>query len=138
VTKTSGVLQVAKTNSDIMAGLDRERSRRIRIMLMKKNLLATALVFAVISLFLPAIAGARGVSTGAKFVQANNGAAVGNTEGSAPVALQAGTSNSQPKVYKVDSQELFLLPGEGIEIKILHAQGRSDALFLECRRQASI
>jgi hypothetical protein len=30
---------------------------------------------------------------------------------------QSGTFTSQPKIYKVDSQDLFLLPGQGVEIK---------------------
>jgi hypothetical protein len=41
-----------------------------------------------------------------------------NSVGRASVApVQAGTYTGQPKIYKVDSQELFLRPGEGVEIK---------------------
>jgi hypothetical protein len=38
--------------------------------------------------------------------------------GAVPVLpVQSGTFTPQPKIYKVDSQDLFLFPGEGVEIK---------------------
>jgi hypothetical protein len=44
----------------------------------------------------------------------------GDTKGRAPVAaavVQTGVYTAQPKTYKVDSEDLALQPGEGVEIK---------------------
>src|ERR1700751_3490616 len=43
----------------------------------------------------------------------------GDTKGRAPVAavVQTGVYTAQPRTYKVDSEDLALQPGEGVEIK---------------------
>ena len=42
------------------------------------------------------------------------------------------TYTAQPRIYKVDSEDLLLRPGQGVEIKYHpHAERRSDGLFME-------
>ncbi len=38
-------------------------------------------------------------------------------KGAAPAPVQSGVYTSQPKTYKTDSEDLFLRPGDGVEIK---------------------
>jgi len=81
-----------------------------------------ALAVALLLLFtavLPAEYGVDPLKTGAALGLTGLSKA-GDTKGRAPVtaaAVQTGVYTAQPKTYKVDSEDLALQPGEGVEIK---------------------
>ena len=81
-----------------------------------------ALAVALLLLFttvLPAEYGVDPLKTGAA-LGLTGLAKSGDTKGRAPVAaavVQTGVYTAQPKTYKVDSEDLALQPGEGVEIK---------------------
>ncbi|HUK91305.1 MAG TPA: hypothetical protein VLZ81_12950 [Blastocatellia bacterium] len=81
-----------------------------------------ALVVALLLLFaavLPAEYGLDPLKTGAALGLTGLSQS-GETKGRATVIsapVQAGVYTAQPKIYKVDSEDLTLLPGEGVEIK---------------------
>src|ERR1700736_4757929 len=81
-----------------------------------------ALAVALLLLFttvLPAEYGVDTLKTGAA-LGLTGLAKSGDTKGRAPVAaavVQTGVYTAQPRIYKVDSEDLALQPGEGVEIK---------------------
>jgi hypothetical protein len=87
----------------------------------KAALIALAVAAVIlVTVVLPAEYGIDPVGTGAGL----GVLALSKAEGSPAVApVQTGTYRPESKIYKVDSQELFLMPGEGVEIKYHLAKG---------------
>jgi len=79
-----------------------------------------ALAVALVILFttvLPAEYGIDPLKTGKALGLTGLSKAADTTTAGRATPVQAGIFTAQPKIYKVDSEDLSLLPGEGVEIK---------------------
>jgi len=79
-----------------------------------------ALLVALVILFtavLPAEYGIDPLKTGAALGLTGLSKAADTTAAGRATPAQTGIYTAQPKIYKVDSEDLSLLPGEGVEIK---------------------
>ena len=90
-----------------------------------------ALAAALLILFttvLPAEYGIDPLKTGAALGLTGLAKTADKTAGARAIPAQAGIFTSQPKIYKVDSEDLALRPGEGVEIKY-HMQKGATLVF---------
>ncbi len=85
-----------------------------------------ALVVAAIVLFttiLPAEYGIDPLGAGAALGLVNLSTAEGADAGATPAPVQSGVSVTQPNIYKVDSRDFEIYPGEGFEFKYRMEKG---------------
>ncbi len=95
---------------------------------MKRILKATLLAFGValvilVTAILPAEYGVDPVGTGAAMGLLSLSKAEARPDGAVPVPEQSGTITPQSRIYKVDSEDFLLTPGQGVEMKYHMAKG---------------
>jgi hypothetical protein len=91
---------------------------RSKVAIVKATIIALAVALVILfTAVLPAEYGIDPLKTGKALGLLGLSKAADTTAAGRATPVQVGIYTAQPKIYKVDSEDLSLLPGEGVEIK---------------------